>query len=49
MIIDCHAHVFQNWHGPCGHASNLRKYCKCLSASDTVLGGNVAQLFGLKI
>jgi predicted TIM-barrel fold metal-dependent hydrolase len=22
MIIDCHAHVFQNWHGPCGHPSN---------------------------
>jgi predicted TIM-barrel fold metal-dependent hydrolase len=21
MIIDCHAHVFQNWAGPCGHAS----------------------------
>ena len=21
MIIDCHAHVFQNWHGPCGHPS----------------------------
>ena len=19
MIIDCHAHVFQNWHGLCGH------------------------------
>ena len=49
MIIDYHAHVFQNWHGPCGHASNLRKYCGCLSASekDAVLGGNVAHLFGL--
>src|SRR5215210_956114 len=22
MIIDCHAHVFQNWHGACGHPSN---------------------------
>ena len=21
MIIDCHAHVFQNWHGACGHPS----------------------------
>ena len=21
MIIDCHAHVFENWHGPCGHPS----------------------------
>jgi predicted TIM-barrel fold metal-dependent hydrolase len=21
MIIDCHAHVFQNWHGACGHSS----------------------------
>jgi len=21
MIIDCHAHVFQNWHGACGHRS----------------------------
>jgi len=21
MIIDCHAHVFQNWAGPCGHES----------------------------
>ena len=21
MIIDCHAHVFQNWQGACGHAS----------------------------
>jgi len=22
MIIDCHAHVFQNWQDPCGHPSN---------------------------
>jgi predicted TIM-barrel fold metal-dependent hydrolase len=22
MIIDCHAHVFENWSGPCGHPSN---------------------------
>ncbi len=22
MIIDCHAHVFQDWHGACGHPSN---------------------------
>ena len=22
MIIDCHAHVFQNWAGPCGHPSD---------------------------
>lgn len=22
MIIDCHAHVFENWAGPCGHPSN---------------------------
>ncbi len=22
MIIDCHAHVFQHWAGPCGHLSN---------------------------
>ena len=22
MIIDCHAHVFENWHGACGHPSN---------------------------
>jgi predicted TIM-barrel fold metal-dependent hydrolase len=22
MIIDCHAHVFQNWHGACGHQTN---------------------------
>ncbi|MGH7118302.1 MAG: amidohydrolase family protein, partial [Acetobacteraceae bacterium] len=22
MIIDCHAHVFQRWAGPCGHASS---------------------------
>jgi predicted TIM-barrel fold metal-dependent hydrolase len=21
MIIDCHAHVFENWHGACGHPS----------------------------
>src|SRR5215217_2771548 len=21
MIIDCHAHVFPNWHGACGHPS----------------------------
>jgi predicted TIM-barrel fold metal-dependent hydrolase len=21
MIIDCHAHVFENWHGACGHLS----------------------------
>jgi predicted TIM-barrel fold metal-dependent hydrolase len=21
MIVDCHAHVFQHWAGPCGHAS----------------------------
>ena len=21
MIIDCHAHVFANWHGACGHPS----------------------------
>ena len=21
MIIDCHTHVFQNWHGACGHPS----------------------------
>ena len=21
MIIDCHAHVFQNWNGACGHPS----------------------------
>ena len=21
MIVDCHAHVFENWHGACGHAS----------------------------
>ena len=21
MIVDCHAHVFQHWDGPCGHAS----------------------------
>jgi hypothetical protein len=21
MIVDCHAHVFQNWQGACGHAS----------------------------
>jgi predicted TIM-barrel fold metal-dependent hydrolase len=21
MIIDCHAHVFENWHGTCGHPS----------------------------
>ena len=21
MIVDCHAHVFQNWQGPCGHPS----------------------------
>ncbi len=21
MLIDCHAHVFQNWQGACGHAS----------------------------
>jgi predicted TIM-barrel fold metal-dependent hydrolase len=21
MIVDCHAHVFQNWHGACGHPS----------------------------
>lgn len=21
MIIDCHAHVFENWAGPCGHES----------------------------
>jgi predicted TIM-barrel fold metal-dependent hydrolase len=21
MIIDCHAHVFENWQGPCGHPS----------------------------
>jgi len=21
MIIDCHAHVFQNWHDLCGHDS----------------------------
>src|SRR5581483_415042 len=21
MIVDCHAHVFQHWNGPCGHAS----------------------------
>jgi predicted TIM-barrel fold metal-dependent hydrolase len=21
MIIDCHAHVFENWNGACGHAS----------------------------
>ncbi|WP_439578283.1 amidohydrolase family protein [Elioraea sp.] len=21
MIIDCHAHVFQHWAGPCGHSS----------------------------
>jgi predicted TIM-barrel fold metal-dependent hydrolase len=21
MIIDCHAHVFQSWHGACGHPS----------------------------
>ena len=19
MIVDCHAHVFENWHGACGH------------------------------
>jgi hypothetical protein len=21
MIVDCHAHVFENWHGACGHPS----------------------------
>jgi len=21
MIIDCHTHVFENWHGACGHPS----------------------------
>ena len=21
MIVDCHAHVFQDWHGACGHVS----------------------------
>ncbi len=21
MIVDCHAHVFEDWHGACGHAS----------------------------
>ena len=21
MIIDCHAHVFENWHAACGHPS----------------------------
>ncbi len=21
MIVDCHAHVFQDWHGACGHAT----------------------------
>ena len=21
MIVDCHAHVFENWHGACGHSS----------------------------
>jgi predicted TIM-barrel fold metal-dependent hydrolase len=21
MIVDCHAHVFQDWQGPCGHAT----------------------------
>ena len=21
MIVDCHAHAFQNWQGPCGHPS----------------------------
>ncbi len=28
MIIDCHAHVFQNWEGACGHPSSEihRKY-----------------------
>jgi predicted TIM-barrel fold metal-dependent hydrolase len=28
MIIDCHAHVFQHWAGPCGHPSSEihRKY-----------------------
>jgi hypothetical protein len=21
MIVDCHAHVFENWQGACGHSS----------------------------
>jgi hypothetical protein len=21
LIVDCHAHVFENWHGACGHPS----------------------------
>jgi hypothetical protein len=21
MIVDCRAHVFENWHGACGHPS----------------------------
>src|SRR5271170_5551633 len=24
MIVDCHAHVFQDWQGPCGHPTRVQ-------------------------